>query len=226
MRPGLTLASLAAAALLAGGCAESMGEARLTSEVRRALGSGGVLHVVRAPGRRLTVHSPASSVLTAIPILGIVPAVVDDQRGSAWVRDYAIEDPAWSVKQLLATAIPARLGWAGVHDVDAVLGGTSADELRRALGAGHALVLWTEQWTLTKGTGWEPEVALSYQVHARLLRVSDGAVLWSGGCDVRTAPASMDRWQENGGALLRSEHARAAGACGNQLLSRLGEHGS
>jgi hypothetical protein len=204
------------------GCAPPMAQRQLTSETLDALRSDGTLHIVRAIGTRLAVRSPASSVVNAIPIVGVVSAISDDLRSAAWVKDYDIEDPAWSVKQLLASAIRARFGLA-VRNVDIVVNSPSSEALRGALGTGHALVLWTERWMLAKGTGWAAEVSLSYLVPARLVRLSDGHVLWSGVCDVRTASAPMDKWQEENGALLKSEHVRAADACTAQLMGQLAE---
>jgi hypothetical protein len=207
------------------GCAPPMAQRQLTSDMLDALRSDGGVHIVRATGARLVVRSPASSVVSALPILGVVSAVGDDLRSAAWVKDHDIEDPAWSVKQLLASAIPARLKL-DVRNVDIVVNSTSPEALRGALGTGHALVLRTERWVIAKGTGWAAEVALSYAVPARLVRLSDGQVLWSGACDVRTAAAPMDRWEENNGALLRSEHARAADACSSQLVGQLAQDSS
>ncbi len=99
MRPGTACGWSVVIVLLTCGCAEPMSRGPLTPGERDAVRFGGTLHIVRAGRSRLSVHSPASTVLTAVPVVGIAAAIVDDQRGSSWARDYDLEEPAWSVKQ-------------------------------------------------------------------------------------------------------------------------------
>ncbi len=225
MRLGTASACLATIAVIASGCAGRTSPPSLTPEALQAVRSEGPLRIVRAKGSGLFVLSPSSTVLNALPVIGIASAVSDAHRAATWIRDYGLEDPARSVQRLLAAGMVARSRSTEARSVDLVLRGSTADELRRALGEGHALVLRTYGWKLGKGTGWAPEIALSYQVDARLVRVSDATVLWDGACDVRTASAPMSAWEDNGGALMRSEHARAADACSMQLLNRLTDAG-
>ncbi len=223
MRTMIASGGLLILALLAAGCAASTSRRPLDAEAVRLLKSDAQLPIVTERGSALVVSSAASSVVNALPIIGIANATADIVRGGNWTKAYRIEDPAWSVKRLLTTRIPDELGFIEPRDVGTVLTDSTADVLRTSLGEAHAVVLQTLHWRLAKGTGWAPEIALSYQVTARLVRVPDASVLWSGACDVRTAPASMDRWEESDGALLRAEHDKAAKACGRQLLRQFAD---
>jgi hypothetical protein len=208
-------------AVLASACAESMPKPPLTRDAVDLLRSAGDLQIVRATGSGLAVHSPAAAWLTLIPVVGgEVYATVTARRAREWITTYDIEDPAWSVKQILASVLPARLGLP-VRNIEFRMRSPAPDALRETFGTGHVLVLWTAQWKMAKSTATNFDVALSYRVGSRLVRISDAAVLWEGECDVQTARAPIGKWGENDGTLLKSEHTRAAHACSSQLIGRL-----
>ncbi len=219
----LRIASAVVVVMLASGCAASTPRRPLDSAEVTALRSEASLPVAVAKGSRLVARGASSSVLGALPVIGAVTGAADILRGGNWVRTYGIEDPAWSVAHRLVENAPAQIGLSKARAVPAMLEDEGPEALRASVAESHAVVLRTYNWVIAKGTGWAPEIALSYHVLARLVRVSDGTVLWNTECDVRTAPATMARWEENDGALLRSEHDRAADACSSQLLGRLAE---
>ena len=67
---------------------------------------------------------------------------------------------------------------------------------------------------------------LIYTVRARLLRLSDGKVLWEGHCERKLTDSkenrrTVDQYRANNGELLKQKVQEAGSGCADQLIAGL-----
>lgn len=151
-----------------------------------------------------------------------------DQR-SIDIRDQTgIEAPLDRVREHVVTRLTGPLGYPAVLKRPPVLVASDApDDIRASVKAPLVLDFATRSWGLgnLRGGG-EPKpddlIYVHHHVRARLVRLSDGEVLWQAVCGLRGYPGDdavkLSDLLADRGALLRQKLATAADRCSDELL--------
>ena len=165
-------------------------------------------------------------------VLYPIPAPTYNGRVDQWsidVRDQTgIEAPLDRVRERFVTRLTGPLGYPAVLKRPPVMIASDAlDDIRASVKAPLVLDFATRSWGLgnLRGGG-EPKpddpIYVHHNVRARLLRTSDGQILWQAVCGLRGYPgdeaAKMSVLLADGGALLRQKLTAAADRCSDELV--------
>jgi hypothetical protein len=180
----------------------------------------------RADRDSLRAATNVAVVLYPIPALTYNGSV--NQR-SIEVRDETgIEAPLDRVRERTVTRLTGPLGYpAALKQPPVMVASDAPDDIRASVKAPLVLDFSTRSWGLgnLRGGG-EPKpddpIYVHHHVRARLVRASDGQVLWQAVCGLRGYPGDdAVKWADllaDRGALLRQKLAAAADRCGDELV--------
>lgn len=202
------VAALGSAALLAA-CAGP--GTTLNREDRNALASQPIHAVHHRAMRVFVVESTARTLFLPVPVSVL--------EGMSLQKDHKIEDPAPRVKDRLVAVLHRDFGLNNVRSVPDSPESDDAETLRSRYESGVVLDVRTWNWGLDN-------YRASYQARARLIRVTDGTVLWQETCksfvaDRGKRAPSMDTLLANGAELLKGKLRDAADGCAEELAASL-----
>jgi hypothetical protein len=148
-----------------------------------------------------------------------------EARADAFVRKYSLEDPAGRARETFIGSLADQIDVARFIPAQDILAEDGVEALQKKFGAGVVLDFQTKIWGLMPAGPFSvSNYQVPYAVRSRLLRLSDGRVLWQGYCR-RTGSDSDSRatWDEftaNSGALLKKKLGEAAEACVKELVAQ------
>jgi len=169
----------------------------------------------------------------AIPELQVVRLGGFMEWASESLSSYrvAVADPVGDVQASFVEALRRELGERSAHPLLVTPGsahasgrGPAPEALRELLGPVVAIDLETIGWRMPFVSRSFPEsrttYGIEYFVRGRLLRLSDGQVLWQGICAFMKddAPRPLGELAADDWALLRARRAELASGCAEQLL--------
>lgn len=209
----MKLATILAAVLALAGCAVEYTQTDLVPlkrADRTSLREGGDVAVVMYP-----VPAPTYN--------GYV-----DQRAIEIREQTGIEAPLDRVRERVVTRLAGPLGYpAALRQAPAMVASDSVQALRASVTAPLVLDFRTRSWGLgnLRGGG-EPKaddpIYVHHFVRARLVRLSDGQILWQAVCGLRGYPgdetAKLPDLLAAGGVLLRQKLTTAADRCSDELV--------
>jgi hypothetical protein len=151
-----------------------------------------------------------------------------DQRAIDIRAQTGIEAPLDRVRERVVTRLAGPLGYpAALRQAPAMVANDSIEALRASVTAPLILDFGTRSWGLgnLRGGG-EPKaddpIYVHHFVRSRLVRRSDGQVLWQAVCGLRGYPgdetAKLPDLLAAGGMLLRQKLATAADRCADELV--------
>lgn len=152
-----------------------------------------------------------------------------DERSIAVLTQTGIEAPLDRVRERVVTRLTGSLGYpAALRQPPAMVADASVDSLRASIKAPLVLDFATRSWGLgnVSGGGGDPKPdALIYthnQVRARLVRLSDGQILWQAICGLRGYPGDeavkYADLMASGGVLLRQKLNASADRCADEIV--------
>ncbi len=209
------------------GCATGGGVAPNRSEISR-LKDSGVAEV------RAVTYAPAPFVLASAgkvaagSLFGIVGGAVAansmTKAGQEMIATLGVTDPAVDVRDRLAKKLESDFGLAS--KVETAPASDALPELKKAFTDGAVLDTRTMGWQLIYYPGDWGHHYLIYGGRARLLRMSDGKVLWEGKCfrklpDEKTNRHTVDDYRANNGELLKERVQQATNGCADELIAHL-----
>lgn len=153
---------------------------------------------------------------------GFVGGMASDPRSQVFAIDSPLEDPATQVKNVFIKGVANQLDVARLVQAGEPLPDDDAHALQKKFGGGVVLDFKTDTWGLLSG----PMISAPYQVvyigRSRLLRLSDGRVLWRAQCryDGSNPGANLDQFKVNSTPVLKEKFAEAAESCAKQLLAQ------
>jgi hypothetical protein len=151
-----------------------------------------------------------------------------DQRSIAIREQTGIEAPLDRIRERTVTRLAGPLGYPAVlKRAPVMVASDSVEALRGSVTAPLVLDFGTRSWGLgnLRGGG-EPKaddpIYVHHHVRARLVRLSDGQILWQAVCGLRGYPgdetAKLSDLLAAGGVLLRQKLAAAADRCSDELV--------
>ena len=214
-------------ALLLAGCASTGTLGPNRSELAR-------MKETEAAEIRAITHAPAEFELLSAKkaaaggLFGIVGAAAAgnsmQKAGQEMITTYRVVDPSIMVREKIAVAFANEFGIKSAPD-----SAPTSDDLGALKGRfGEATILdtRTRNWRLSYYPGDWSHHFLAYSVRARLLRLSDGKVLWEGQCvrkltDAKGARRTVDQFRANDGELLKQKMQEAGSGCADELIAGL-----
>lgn len=216
MTRATTLGRIAAAGvmlLLLTACAGQ--HTRLSSENRRSLAADTQLHAVHHKSMGSFSYESTGYSLAGV---FITPLVVFAQvaEGSGMESDLQLEDPVLRVKERLVTALQTQFNLAKVVAVSDPPKSDGIETLAQAFRTGVVLDVRTMKWGVDNARA-------KYSARARLIRLSDAAILWNATCEFIADKAKpspkMTELKANDGMLLKAKILDAADGCADQLVA-------
>ena len=165
-------------------------------------------------------------VLYPIPALTYNGTV--SQRSIDVIDETGIEAPLDPVRERAVTRLAGPLGYpASLKRPPVMVASDAPDDIRASVKAPLVLDFATRSWglgNLRGGGDPKPDdpIYVHHNVRARLVRTSDGQVLWQAVCGLRGYPGDdAVKWGDllaDRGALLRQKLATAADRCADELV--------
>lgn len=220
-----SVASLLVVLLL--GCATGGGVAPNRGEISKLKESGSseirAITYTPAPFILMSAGKVAAGSLFGI-VGGAVAASSMEKAGQEMVATYGVTDPAVGVRDRLATALESDFGLRAT--ADAAPATDAVPELKAKFGDGAVLDTRTLGWQLIYYPSDWGHHYLIYAGRGRLLRLSDGKVLWEGKCfrklpDEKGKRKTVDEYRADGGELLKQKVHEAGSGCAEELLAHL-----
>jgi hypothetical protein len=148
---------------------------------------------------------------------GFAGGMAADPRSQVYAIDSPLEDPATQVKNVFIKGLANQLEVARLVQAGEPLSDDDARSLQKKFGGGVVLDFRTESWGLLASSLVSLPYQMIYGARARLLRLSEGRVLWQGQC--RYA-ANLDQFKATSTPALTEKFAEAAENCAQQLLAQ------
>lgn len=190
-------------------------QTRLTADNRRALSTEPQIHAVHyvwTPNFMIesTGYSVAAGLFTPLVVF------VAWGEGMGLQRDYRLEDPVARVKDRLAIKLQTDFNLTNVRVVSDPPKNDGVATLKQIFQTGIVLDVRTAKWGLDNAR-------VKYAARARLIRLSDAAILWKATCEFTADKAQpspkMDELKANDGILLKAKILDAADGCADQLVA-------
>ena len=153
---------------------------------------------------------------------GFVGGTAGDPRGQVVAIDSPLEDPAIQVRNSFIKGVAGHLDAARLVQAGEPLPDDDVEALRKKFGGGVALDFKTTTWGLLSSSLITVPYQVVYFGRSRLLRLSDGRVLWQGQCqyDGRYPGANLDQFKANSTPVLKEKFGEAAESCARELLTQ------
>jgi hypothetical protein len=148
---------------------------------------------------------------------GFSGGAAGDPRAQVFAIDTSLEDPALRVKDIFIKGAADQLDTARLTDTPETLADDDAQTLQKKFGAGAVLDFKTESWGLLASLLVSTPHQMIYAARGRLVRLSDGRVLWQGQCRY---DAYLDQFRANSTPALKEKFTDAAESCAKQLLAQ------
>lgn len=214
-------------ALFLAGCASTGGIAPNRAEISRMKDSdvAETRAITYAPADFELLSAKKAAIGGMFGILGAVASANSMQKaGQEMITAYAVVDPSIIVRERLAEALTSEFGVKASSD-----SAPTSDDLtvlKGRFGSATILDTKTKNWRLSYYPGDWSHHFLIYTVRARLLRLSDGKVLWEAHCvrkltDSNDSRRTVDQYRANNGELLKQKVQEAGGACADELIAGL-----
>jgi hypothetical protein len=219
-------------ALLLAGCASTGGIAPNRSEISRMRDTDAaeIRAITYAPAGFELLSAKKVAAGSMFGILGAVSSANSMQKaGQEMIIAYSVVDPSIPVREKLAEALTNEFGLKST--VDSATASDDVTVLKSRFGGATILDTKTKNWRLSYYPGDWSHHFLIYSVRARLLRLSDGKVLWEGQCvrkmtDAKNSRRTVDQYRANNGELLKQKVQEAAGGCADELSAGLSAKGT
>ena len=154
-----------------------------------------------------------------------------DQRSIEIREQTGIEAPLDHIRERTVTRLTGPLGYPAVlKRASVMVASDSVEALRASVNAPLVLDFGTRSWGLgnLRGGG-EPKpddpIHVHHHVRARLVRLSDGQILWQAVCGLRGYPGDeavkLGDLLAAGGVRLRQKLMAAANGCADELVAFL-----
>jgi len=177
---------------------------------------------------RTSLREAASVVVVMYPVPAPSYNGYVDQRSIDIREQTGIEAPLDRIRERVVTRLAGPLGYPAVlKRAPAMVASDSVEVLRGSVTAPLVLDFGTRSWGLgnLRGGG-EPKaddpIYVHHHVRTRLIRLSDGQILWQAVCGLRGYPgdeaAKLSDLLAAGGVLLRQKLAAAADRCSDELV--------
>jgi hypothetical protein len=212
------------ALLLATGCATSTAVAPNRGEIAK-LGEADVRAVTHAPAPFVLASAGKIAAGSLFGIVGGAVAANSMQKaGQDLISTYAVADPAIAVREKLEGSFAEQFGLRATPDTPPAV--DSLPELKAKFGEAAVLDTRTLGWQLIYYPADWGHHYLVYAGRARLLRLSDGKVLWESRClrkmpDPKERRHTVDDYKANDGELLKQRAQEAAAGCAEELIAHL-----
>ncbi|MEK6374270.1 MAG: hypothetical protein AABO58_16405 [Acidobacteriota bacterium] len=208
------------------GCASGGGIAPNRGEISKLKDSGSAVRAI--------TYTPAPFVLmsagkvAAGSLFGIVGGAVAgnsmQKAGQEMIAAYAVEDPAVAVRDRVAGTLASEFGLEPAADTAPA--SDALPDLKGRFGDGTVLDTRTLGWQLIYYPSDWSHHYLIYAGRARLLRLSDGKVLWENRCfrklpDPKGSRRTVDEYRANNGELLKQKVQEAGAGCAEELIAHL-----
>ena len=153
---------------------------------------------------------------------GLGVGMAGGPRGQVFMLAPSLEDPVVQVKGIFVRGLVDRLDVSRLTQVQEALAEDDIRALDQRFGGAVVLDFKTESWGLVPGLLRTLPYQIFYVARSRLLRVSEGRVLWQGYCqyDGSDLRANLDEFTANPPAGLGEKFKEAAETCGKTLLSQ------
>jgi hypothetical protein len=153
---------------------------------------------------------------------GFVGGMAGDPRSQVFAIDSPLEDPATQVRNIFIKGVANQLDVARLIQAGEPPPDDDAQTLQKKFGGGIVLDFKTDTWGVLSGPMITAPYQLVYMGRSRLLRLSDGRVLWQAQCryDGRDPGANLDQFKVNSTPVLKEKFAEAAESCAKQLLAQ------
>jgi len=153
---------------------------------------------------------------------GFTGGMAADPRSQVFAIDSPLEDPATQVKNVFIKGVANQLDVARLIQAGEPLSDDDAQALQKKFGGGIVLDFKTNTWGVLSSPMITAPYQLVYLGRSRLLRLSDGRVLWQAQCsyDGRNREAYLDQFKVNSTPVLKEKFAEAAESCAKQLLAQ------
>ena len=190
-------------------------QTRLTADNRRALSTEPQIHAVHHVWTPVfMIESTVYSVAALFGSFVVMLAARDEGMGLQ--RDYRLEDPVVRVKDRLASKLQTDFNLTNVRVVTDPPKNDGVATLKQIFQTGIVLDVRTAKWGLDNARA-------KYSARARLIRLSDAAILWKATCEFTADKAQpspkMDELKANDGILLKAKILDAADGCADQLFA-------
>lgn len=214
-------------AMLLVGCASTGGIAANHGEIARLKNEGpaDTRAITYAPVGFELLSAKKAAAGSLFGIIGAVTSVNSMQKaGQEMIAAYAVADPSITVRESLETALVSEFGVKTSRDSAPAT--DDINVLKSRFGGATVLDTKTTSWRLSYYPGDWSHHFLIYSVRARLLRLSDGQVLWEGHClrkltDDKGNRRTVEQYRANNGELLKLKMQEAGGGCSNELIAGL-----
>jgi hypothetical protein len=150
---------------------------------------------------------------------GFSGGAAGDPRAQVFAIDTPLEDPALRIKEVFIKGLAGELDAARLIDTPETLADDDARTLQKKFDGGAVLDFQTESWGLLASSLISLPYTMVYAARGRLLRLSDGRVLWQGHCRY---DANLDQFKANSTPALKEKFIEAAESCAQQLLAQFG----
>ena len=208
------------------GCATGGGVAPNRNEISKLKGSAEVRAITYTPAPFVLM---SAGKVAAGSLFGIVGGAVAGnsmtKAGQELIATYGVTDPAIDVRERLAQTLANDFGLQPTPDTAPAT--DSVAELKARFRDGAVLDTRTMGWQLIYYPADWGHHYLIYGGRARLLRLSDGKVLWEGKCfrklpDAKGSRRTVDEYRANNGELLKQRMGQATSGCAEELIAHLG----
>ena len=169
------------------------------------------VHVEHAP---LFIGNPMGGLLGFV-----ISGAIGQSRGDGVTQENQLKDPVFILKEQFLADLALNHGVKNVKVLDEPQPDDNIETLRSALRRGSVLEFKTIASGLSHPNGWTFYYAYAYYAKARLLRLTEGKVLWQSTCSCEGKTRDwMGTFTANGAKLLKAEMETTAKACAKQLL--------
>ncbi len=184
------------------------------------LKNGPVVHAIHYQPPPFIVRVPEGS----YPVVGgYIYLATGAEAGHKLIAAYSLQDPSLRVRDQLLRTFAGDLGIVAQQPEQDDLEHDDLDTLRARFPAAVVLDFKTTLWTL-QHVLFESGHRFLFQMRARLLRTSDGKVLWQGYCMFHPGETANVEWEQlnaDHGAILKIKMQEAADACSDRLRAQL-----
>ena len=187
---------------------------RLQPEDLAQLGATEPVYAVHLEQAPLFIGDPMGGVLGFV-----ISAAIARSRGDTVAQENEIKDPVYILKESFLADLVQNHGVKNLKVLDEPQPDDNIETLRSALRRGSVLEFKTIASGLSHPNGWTFYYAYAYYAKARLLRLTDGKVLWQSTCSSEGKTREwMGTFTANGAKLLKAEMETTAKECARQLL--------
>lgn len=144
------------------------------------------------------------------------------KQGTSWVKDLQIENTLHDVRILMADHVAKAAGISNFKHLEQTPSTSDSSPKKLKSLGGELLLDYTGNIKLVHYEGKVSDYHLLYSVRSRMIRLSDGKVLWNGYCnhDIEdNQPRDINMLRANNGAILKAWLKRGSNDCAARLAN-------